>query len=102
MNNFVTKTSKRCYTNENVLLLIWLFDEDAEMYLHDWVVDQAYKADEEDREEEKKNPRKEGKKILRHKLRQVFRESLERPNHHDRNCPVILQKNLPSTYSCTT
>ena len=103
MNNFVTKTSKKCYTNENVLLMLWLFDMNAEEYLHDWVVEKAWKANDRD-EEENESARKKGKKPMRHNLRQVFREALERSNQHDQNCPVILQRltfNLFSHYVTT-
>ena len=103
MNNFLTKTSKKCYTNENVLLMLWLFDMNAEEYLHDWVVEKAWKANDRD-EEENESARKKGKKPMRHNLRQVFREALERSNQHNQNCPVILQRltfNLFSHYVTT-
>ena len=35
LNKFVAPESKTWYTNENIILMIWLFDKDAKKYLHD-------------------------------------------------------------------
>ena len=83
MNKFVSSRSVTRYTNENVLLMVWLFDEDAEMYLHDWIVERMVKAHETDEEASTQQ---------RKHLRAVCKEALANVNKIDNNCPIILEK----------
>ena len=82
MRKYVADTSVTVYKNELVKLMFWLFDKDYEKYFHDWVVDNAIKADEKDKESPKFT------KTRKH-LRQVFKDSLNdvRKNH----CPIIFE-----------
>ena len=41
MKNYVCSNSTTRYTYENIQLMLWLFDTDAETYLYDWVVKEA-------------------------------------------------------------
>ena len=45
------------YVNENVILMLWLFDQDPETFLMDWFVHEALTANEKDIEEKSQNRR---------------------------------------------
>jgi len=92
MNKFVAKKSATKYTNENVSLMLWLFDEDPDEYLFDWTLDAAFKAHEEDQESEKTTK-------SRINLRGYFKSLLLRITKVDRNCPLILEKVTFSVFS---
>ena len=43
MQKYVSDSTVKCYKNELVTLMFWLFDRDPEKYFHDWIVDNAIK-----------------------------------------------------------
>ena len=48
MKNYVCSNSTTRYMYENIQLMLWLFDTDAETYLYDWVVKEALLANDLD------------------------------------------------------
>eukprot|EP00980_Cylindrotheca_fusiformis_P027304 scaffold19845_cov136-Cylindrotheca_fusiformis.AAC.1 len=82
MNNSIAKKSQLRYDNENITLMMWLFDEDAEKHLRDTVLDEMNTAHALDVEM--------GTKGRKH-LRVVCKKALENVNKTDKNCPIILE-----------
>ena len=80
MRNYVSKNTIISYTNELLKLMLFLFDIDPEKYFHDWIVETAIIADDNDKKEDSSR---------RKSLRKVFRDSVNnvRKNH----CPLILE-----------
>ena len=98
MNLYVASTSAKNYTRSNVQLAIYLFDTDAERYLHSSFLDEAVDADDLDFSLGQK---KDGK---RENLRKICMDQLLKVNKHDDNCPIVLQKvtfNVFSNYLAT-
>ena len=81
MRKYVSNSTMTCYKNELVTLMFYLFDKDPEKYFHDWIRDNAIRANEKDGECIQTKTRKH--------LRQVLKDSLEdvRKSH----CPIILE-----------
>ena len=81
MQKYVSDATVKCYKNELVTLMFWLFDRDPEKYFHDWIVDSAIKANEKDKECKRNKSRKHLRRVLKDSLTDV------RKNH----CPIILE-----------
>ena len=90
MKKYVADTTVKRYRNELVKLMFWLFDKDPEKYFHDWILDNAIKADNEDKKSSKSmNQQKYLREVLKDSLNDVCK------NH----CPIILETVDFSTFS---
>ena len=97
MKQVVADRSRHKYINENILMMIWLFDSELlrEAVLFDWAVERMIRADERDQE---------SSKTKRTYLRSECRALLLDVNKDDKNSPIILDKltfNIFSHYLTT-
>ena len=82
MDQYVAPATKTMYTHHNLTFLLWLFDKDAELYMHDSILDNALTAEEQ--------PSKGNKK--RKALCTLFKNCLSKVDKGERSCPIVLQK----------
>ena len=86
MDQYVAPATKTMYTHHNLTFLLWLFDKDAELYMHDSILDDALTAHEDDEEQPSKGNKK------RKALRTLFKNCLSKVDKGKRSCPIVLQK----------
>ena len=84
MNQHVAGNTKKQYTGHNVNFLFWLFDKDPERYLHNSILDNAYKENKKDEDEPAKGKNK------RKYLRTFFQNCLSEVGKTENSCPVVL------------
>lgn len=87
MKEIVADRSKTRYNNENLLLLMWLFDDESlrEPLIFDWALERMIKADDRDKNEGRNAAK-------RRALRAECRSLLEAVNKDDHNSPIVLEK----------
>lgn len=91
LHNVITESSRKCYDNSNVKLLLWLYEDDRfrEDILADWFVEQMTGA--EQRDEERNNQRNASTKDSHYYRRLLCKQCLQHVNSKETS-PIILVK----------
>ena len=85
IDNLFSGRTKVTYKQENVKLILYLYDLDADEYVSDFVLNDFHKAHDTDQENERT-------KKSRKNLRNCIFDCLEKMNRWNKRCPIILPK----------